>query len=75
MIATALPITTIQRGIEAGKLNAKSIPVTTALKSLIVFSLFIIFLEMYSKNTQDATATAVTVKEMCIRDRFCIAEC
>jgi len=63
IIATASPIITIQIGIVDGKLKAKRIPVTTALKSPMVLSLFITLRAMYSNKTHERTLTAVTSSE------------
>ena len=54
------PITTIHSGIVTGRLNAKSIPVTTALKSPIVDFFLSSFSHAHSKNTQAKTLSTVT---------------
>ena len=60
MIAKALPSTGIHRGICGGMLSASRRPVTTALKSLMVFFLCIRRLYSHSKKTLDATVTSTT---------------
>jgi hypothetical protein len=60
-IDTKAPKITIQSGIEAGKLNAKSTPVTTALRLPIVAGPWIKYLCIsHSNDTQHATEMTVT---------------
>ena len=60
MFSTPLPLTKYEITKSSMDIvNARSIPVTTALKSPIVVSRFMIFLDMYSNATQDTTQTAV----------------
>ena len=47
-----------------GRLNARSIPVTTADRSLIVLFLFIIFLQAHSKITQDVQHITVIMSAL-----------
>ena len=46
-----------------GRLKANRIPVTTALRSVTVLSLFITLRQMYSSTTQESTETAITIKD------------
>ena len=59
-IATKLPRTAIQKGSVTGRLSASMIPVTAALRSPIVCSLFIIFRHRYSNTTDEAVHTAIS---------------
>ncbi|MPM86073.1 hypothetical protein SDC9_133156 [bioreactor metagenome] len=51
---------TIHSGIVGGTLNASSNPVTTALKSLIIIGLLVIFWKAYSDKTAEPTAVKIT---------------
>ena len=62
IIATAQPKTAISGLSPDGRLSAKSKPVTTALKSPIVFFLFITLRQIYSITTQDITHTAISIR-------------
>ncbi|MPM70384.1 hypothetical protein SDC9_117339 [bioreactor metagenome] len=61
-MATTPPKATIHSGMVTGTLNASRIPVTTALKSPMVFVRFIVLRQSHSDRTQEATETAVTAK-------------
>ena len=60
MIAKALPRIGIQIGIWGGMFSASRSPVTTALKSVVVFFLCISRSYSHSKNTLDATVASTT---------------
>ena len=59
-MAKMLPTAAIQRGMLTGRLKARMMPVTTALRSPIVTERFIIFLAANSESTQVMTVVAVT---------------
>ena len=59
-MAKMLPTAAIQRGMLTGRLKARMMPVTTALRSPIVTERFIIFLAASSESTQVMTVVAVT---------------
>src|SRR6056297_552013 len=62
-IANIEPINGIHQGAEGGRLNANNIPVTTALRSLIVTSFFSNFLIIASVATAEITAILVNLIE------------
>ena len=63
-IAKKSPIITIHIGIDAGTLNAKSIPVTIAERSPIVLWRFITLRDKYSNTTQAVTDTKVIINDL-----------
>ena len=63
-IANTPPSTASHHGSVAGRFNAKSRPVTTALKSLIVCFLCTILLKIHSDATQDAIVTKIKISAL-----------
>ena len=63
-MAMKAPTTAIHQGSVAGRLKARSIPVTTAEKSLMATSRPTSLQYRYSKITQAATVTAVRIREL-----------
>ena len=63
-IAIMLPSAAIHSGIDTGRLNASKRPVTTALKSLIVWWRFITLRLRYSARTALPTQTSVTISTL-----------